>query len=111
MDAIYTHFSKAFDGINQDIFLPKLTNQDVGGPILKWLGRTQCVRINNFISYEISVLSGVPQGSHCGPLIFLPFINDLSKVLAQSDFLMFADDLFQWSLCNGLELMLENAVQ
>lgn len=66
-------------------------------PLLSWIdsfltGRYQCVRINNYLSNQFKVPSGVPQGSHSGPLLFLLFTNDISRNL-DSSHLLFADDL------------------
>ena len=66
--------------------------------LLSWLrsylsGRTQFVKINGELSREITVKSGVPQGSHLGPLFFILFINDLSLVLHEVNFWLYADDL------------------
>lgn len=96
--SIYTDFSKAFDKVNHMILLSKLEGLGVGGPLLSWVrgyltGRSQIVRFNNFQSKCIQVPSGVPQGSHLGPLFFNLFINDLGSHFKYSQFLLFADDL------------------
>ena len=96
--SIYTDFSKAFDRVNHAALLGKLEVLGVGGSLLHWVAsylsdRSLIIKINNFRSSEIRIPSGVPQGSHLGPLLFNLFINDIHGCFKFSKFLCFADDL------------------
>ena len=54
--------------------------------------RKQMVRFNGCMSKCIDVLSGVPQASYLGPLLFILFASDLCEVLDRCNFLFYADD-------------------
>lgn len=97
-DVIYTDFSKAFDKVNHLLLKKKLSLLGFTELCVKWIysyltNRKQTVRFNNVYSKSIDVLSGVPQGSHLGPLLFSLFINDLPDVICSSHILMYADDV------------------
>lgn len=98
VDSVYTDFSKAFDRVNFDLLLSKLRATGFGRGAVCWLesflrGRTQCVKINGYISDSFVVHSGVPQGSHCAPLLFNIFINDISDFVKHASTSFYADDL------------------
>jgi len=76
--------------------MQKLSAYGVTGNINQWIrqfltGRTQKVKVNNDLSSKASVLSGIPQGSILGPVLFTVFINDLPECM-ESTCKIFADD-------------------
>lgn len=97
-DAIFLDLSKAFDRVNHSKLLAKLENYGVDYTLLQWIKaylslRTQYVEVNNIHSEDLSVDSGVPQGSVLGPILFLVYINDLVDDLdANVTVRLFADD-------------------
>jgi hypothetical protein len=90
-------FSKAFDSVPHNLLLSKLKQYGISGNLLKWFtsyltNRYQRVTLDGHSSDWLPVLSGVPQGSILGPLLFLLYINDLPDVVKNSNVKLFADD-------------------
>ena len=97
MDAIYTDLSKAFDSLSHTKLLHKLKAYGLDFCTFNWirsflLGRSQRVVINSAYSSWLNCISGIPQGSVFGPLLFLISINDLPDVVTHSNILLYADD-------------------
>ena len=98
MDGIYLDFSKAFDTLSHRSLLYKLKAYGISANIIRWIssylsGRTQHVRIDGCLSSLIDVSSGVPQGSHLGPILFALYLDDLLWMLKNIKFLAYADDI------------------
>jgi hypothetical protein len=98
VDSIYTDFSKAFDCVMRHQLLLNEMSVGIEPARCMWLGsylpgRIQKIRIGAAVSKDIKVTSGVPQGSHLGPLCFIWFVNRISEIFDYVRVLFYADDM------------------
>ena len=96
-DSIYLDYAKAFDKVDHKLLLQKLHRYGFSSQIIDWVksflcNRNQSVVVNGHHSIISAILSGVPQGTVLGPLLFILFINDLQDCVLHSKVSFFADD-------------------
>ena len=97
MDILYFDFKKAFDRVPHKRLIYKLKCMGIQGKVLNvisdfLMNRLFRVCVEGNFSNFMKVLSGIPQGSVLGPLLFILFINDLPDCI-KSFIKIFADDL------------------
>lgn len=96
-DAIYLDYAKAFDKVDHNLILSKLRRYGFNDQLIRWIepfltNRDQNVVIDGCSSYPATVISGVPQVTVLGPLLFILFMNDMSTYVKHSTIRFFADD-------------------
>lgn len=100
--ALLLDLSKAFDTVDRVILVNRLKIFGLSVNVVSWSSnylsaRTQCVHVAGCSPSFCPVSKGVPQGSILGPLLFSPYINNLSENLSNIQFHLFADDTVIYS--------------
>ena len=107
--AVFMDLSKAFDTLNHSILLKKLEYYGIKGSELSWFqsyltDRQQYVEMDQKKSSLAPIVTGVPQGSILGPLLFLIYMNDIPSASSFFKFILYADDT---SLVNSINISLQ----
>jgi len=108
VDVIYVDFRKAFDCVVHTKLIAKLESYGITGRLLFWIkdflsNRIQAVKIGKHISSFSDVLSGVPQGSVLGPILFLLYVNDMVDIFGVDlSVKLYADDVKMYSIIDDI---------
>ena len=97
VDYVYLDFSKAFDSVCHPLVIHKLKSYGHSGQYIQWLqpyllNRKQRVVLEAKTSDWKPALSGVPQGSQIGQLMFILYINHLTNYFDSCEISLYADD-------------------
>ena len=96
IDIIFLDLQKAFDKVPHRRLMAKVRAIGIKGKLANWIqewlkGRRQSVVLNGELSDWEDIVSGVPQGSVLGPILFIIFINDIDEEI-RNRIWKFADD-------------------
>ena len=95
--AVFLDLRKAFDTVDHEILLTKLSKVGINPSTLQWFqsylsNRKQRTSCGNELSDSLPITVGVPQGSILGPLLFIIYIDNLPTAVTYYKMLLYADD-------------------
>ena len=120
VDVIYLDYARAFDSVVYNKLIYKLSCYGICNMLLCWIKdfltcRLQAVVVGSCLSSYCKVISGVPQGSVLGPVLFVLFVNDIVTCTDSSvSVKLFADDVKLYTVisdefsCDKLQISLDN---
>ena len=111
--ACFIDLAKAFDTVNHKILLKKLEMLGITGNLKKLFenyltNRKQMTTIENKSSNLRDITCGVPQGSILGPMLFLMYVNDLSSIVKNCKYQLYAEDTVIYNTNNSLQISTRN---
>ena len=104
VDMVYLDLAKAFDKVDHGVLLHKMLG--IAGKLGVSLyhiitGRTQFVRLQGVVIFDSPLISGVPQSTVLGPLLFIIRMCDINSGITSANMVSFADDTrVYYDICN-----------
>ena len=112
--AFFMDLSKAFDTLNHDLLIAKLGAYGFETDALRYMksyltNRKQRVKVNKTFSEWERIITGVPQSSILGLLLFNIFLNDLFLIISNSSMSNYADDNTLYTFRGNLKKIKDNS--
>ena len=111
--ALLTDLSKAFDCLNHELLIAKLNAYGFDKPSLSFIynylsHRKQRTKVKTALSSWSDIISGIPQGSIIGPLLFNIYLNDIFLFVDENSLTNYADDNTPYTTAAKVETVINN---
>ncbi len=112
-DALFIDLTKAFDTVDQQIFINFLLKVGDVHNVARWVlsyrpDHTQYVRLGNIVSDPFILAKSVPQGSILGPLLVIFYVNSICDQLTYCSYHLYADETIWYSCAPSFEAAVSN---